>query len=469
MVSIYVFKPEFSEEHIEGHRLEPEVMAAVLARFSRTGDGMKKILADLADLDFSDSKKMVDRILRFIDYGHQSIGGLTGGVPIGVDGVSMLTPYMTFFNQPKQDGQETSTRYCEYKPEGLAHPSAFNVPERFHKEWYPIMLEGFNISSLVCAELDRQVTENPTLARIPKDATPKEADRMKRNYGFDRARYTLPVAALTNFGVIMTGREWTDTLKLLSASTIPEMIDLASEIRPPLDKMLPHLMKHSFPTDMATEYMKNFFGRGAEYIRHNGVNTDELPDAVVTNVQLPEENGLIERMNNFSLEDRFDNAFKGKKNRYDIARGYPEKVHVSTYWNNMSIAEARDINRQRPCQKDTLLAPVGFYMAPEMKDAIDKLGLRGRYISLQEKRAELLENLANSTSPESYASALFLGDQTQFELHTNASHMTYVIELRTGRGVHFRYDDHVRQAFESFEKQLPEWTKHIQLGTGEPE
>ena len=135
----------------------------------------------------------------------------------------------------------------------------------------------------------------------------------------------------------------------------------------------------------------------------------------------------------------------------------------------MSIAEARDINRQRPCQKDTLLAPVGFYMAPEMKDAIDKLGLRGRYISLQEKRAELLENLANSTSPESYASALFLGDQTQFELHTNASHMTYVIELRTGRGVHFRYDDHVRQAFESFEKQLPEWTKHIQLGTGEPE
>ena len=117
MVSIYVFKPEFSEEHIEGHRLEPEVMAAVLARFSRTGDGMKKILADLADLDFSDSKKMVDRILRFIDYGHQSIGGLTGGVPIGVDGVSMLTPYMTFFNQPKQDGQETSTRYCEYKPD----------------------------------------------------------------------------------------------------------------------------------------------------------------------------------------------------------------------------------------------------------------------------------------------------------------------------------------------------------------
>ena len=218
---------------------------------------------------------------------------------------------------------------------------------------------------------------------------------------------------------------------------------------------------------MTHDYMQDFFERGAEYVRRNGMNFEQVDDEVITKVVLPEENGLIN--DHLSIEDRFAKAFSGKKNRYDIPKGYPEKVHVSTYWNNMAIAEARDINRQRPCRKDTLLAPVGFYMAPEMKDAIKVLGLTDRYTRLQEHRADLMKQLANSKNPQSYASLLFLGDQAPFEMHTDAAHMTYVIELRTGRGVHFRYNEHVRQAFNSFARQLPEWTKHIVLGTAEPE
>lgn len=467
MVKTYIFRPEFSENSLHDKKLEPEVMAALLARFSRTGDGMEKILEDLSALDFNDSSKMVDRILKFIDYGHASIGGLTGGIPIGVDKISMLTPYITFYLQPKQDGQETSTRYCEFRPEGLGHPSTFNVPEKFHQRWYEIMQEGFDISTLVCKELDRRVVQNPELARIPADAKKTVADRMKKNYGFDRARYTLPMAALTNFGLIMTGREWADTLKYLSASPINEMRDLANDIRKPLLDIVPHPMKHSSATDMTQAYMDTFFNKGAEYIRNNGVSIENLRDVVITHVEFPEESGIIDR--SVPIEERLRIAYAGKNNRYDIAKGYPEKIHVTVYWNNMAIAEARDINRQRPCHKDTLLAPVGFYMAPEMVDSMITLRLSERYLRLQDNRAKLMEELANSASPQSYASTLFLGDQTPFEMHTDAAHMTYVIELRTGIGVHFRYDDHMRQAFNSFEKQAPQWTEHITLGTGEPE
>jgi hypothetical protein len=466
MAISYIFKPEFVEEHLKDKRLDPEVMAALLARFSRTGDGMGGILKDISGLDFNDSQKMVDRILKFIDYGHASIGGLTGGVVVGTDMISMLTPYLTFFLQSKQDGQETSTRYCEYVG-GVAAPSELNVPVRFRQKWDEVMLEGFNISRLVRQELNKRVVENPEIAHIPDGVKKSVADRMRRNYGFDRSRYTLPLAALTNFGMIMTGREWADTLKYLSASPIEEMHKWADEIRTPLIEIVPHPMKHSYATAMTANYMNDFFERGFEYVKKNGVNTSQLEDLVKTSIQLPPDSDKVDSL--FSLEENLAKAYAGKKNRYDIARGYPEKIHVSVYWNNMAIAEARDINRQRPCHKDTLLAPVGFYMAPEMAEAIKDIGFSDDYLRLQDKRAKLMVELAKSEAPWSYSSLLFLGDQTPFEMHTDAAHMTYVLELRTGLGVHFRYDEHMRQAFSSFEKQLPQWTKYVNLGTGEPE
>lgn len=468
MVKSYIFKPEFIEKNLKGKTLEPEVMAALFARFSRTDDGMAKILDDVSKLDFNDSEKMVERILKFIDYGHASIGGLTGAIGVGVDKISMLAPYLAFFNQAKQDGQETSTRYCEFKPEGLAHPSSLNVPERFHERYYEVMLEGFKISGLAFHELDKWVAADKSLAKIPLDASEKEAVRMTRNFGFDRARYTIPMAALTNFGLLMTAREWADTLKYLSTTPLSEIRTWARDVTKPLKDISPHTMKHSEPTEMSTEYMDNFFHKAAAYIRKNGVNTDYLSDEVYTEINLPTIPDYIDGHLG-TIEEKINQSFKGKKNRYDIPKGFATKIDVKVVWNNMAIAEARDINRQRPCKKDTLLAPVGFYMAPEMEEAIKVLGITDDYKRMQDKRANLITELANSEAPQSYASMLFLGDQMPFEMHTDAAHMTYVMELRTGRGVHFRYDDHVRQAFNSFNKQLPEWTKHVQLGTGEPE
>ena len=56
-------------------KVTPELLASVLARYSRSNEGIGKILGkvDLANPDAS-----IDRILNFVDYGHASIGGLTG-------------------------------------------------------------------------------------------------------------------------------------------------------------------------------------------------------------------------------------------------------------------------------------------------------------------------------------------------------------------------------------------------------
>src|SRR4051794_22635014 len=67
-------------------KVTPELLASVLARYSRSNKGLAAILekVDLANPDAS-----IDRILNFVDYGHASIGGLTGGLAIGLGDVSM--------------------------------------------------------------------------------------------------------------------------------------------------------------------------------------------------------------------------------------------------------------------------------------------------------------------------------------------------------------------------------------------
>ena len=136
----------------------------------------------------------------------------------------------------------------------------------------------------------------------------------------------------------------------------------------------------------------------------------------------------------------------------------------------MSLAEARDINRQRPCVKDTLLAPVGSYMPDICVDLMKNDGeLFDQYSRFLDQRAELIDGIINSEAPRSYVGCSLLGDQTPFELHTSAAHFAYVTELRTSMGVHFRYDQHVRDAHQEVVEQIPELDPYIKLGTGEPE
>src|SRR5204862_1791229 len=74
-------------------KVTPELLASVLARYSRSNEGLAAILSkvDLANPDAS-----IDRILNFVDYGHASIGGLTGGLAVALDDVSMWLAYKIF-------------------------------------------------------------------------------------------------------------------------------------------------------------------------------------------------------------------------------------------------------------------------------------------------------------------------------------------------------------------------------------
>jgi hypothetical protein len=464
-MKLRVFTPTYeSEDH--NLQMTPEMVAAIFARYSRQGEGLDAILEQLEN---TPNEKFEETVWKFLDFGHASIGGLTGTIPVAMDRVSMLSPYLSFFLQPKQDGQETSTRYVEFKPEGLAAPESFGIPERFHSRWYDVMMEGFRINKQLVGVLDDLASKHPELTKIDPNLPKKTQERMLKNFGLDRARYTIPMAGLTNFGLVMTSREWAETIKYMGSFDFPESKKLGAGLREQISRVTPRLMNHSMPTDRTLSFANDFLDRGVEYILKNGIYTGSVEDEVFVETNIPTRPPYIHP--GLSLPRELAVNFEGKKTRYDFAKGLAEKIRILVAWNNMSIAEARDINRQRPCTKDTLLAPIGSYM-PEISIDLMREGkgeLFGNYSQFLENRAELMTEIVNSEAPRSYVGCLLLGDQTPFELHTNASHFAYVAELRTSMGVHFRYDQHMRDAHKEVVEQIPGLEPYIELGTGEPE
>ena len=106
-------------------RVTPELLASVLARYSRSNDGIQAILdkVDLANPDAS-----IDRILKFVDYGHASIGGLTGGLAVALDDVSMWLALKVFEIAQMADGQESSTRYITMDATNLPTAAEIGIP-----------------------------------------------------------------------------------------------------------------------------------------------------------------------------------------------------------------------------------------------------------------------------------------------------------------------------------------------------
>ena len=230
-------------------KVTPELLASVLARYSRSNDGLANILAkvDLANPDAS-----IDRILKFVDYGHASIGGLTGGIAIALDGVSMWLAYKIFELAQMADGQESSTRYITMAPASLPAPADLGIPADFADRWQDVMARAFAAYQREYARLDALATAQPGLIRLPADAKPAVVTRLRKNYALDRARYFIPFATRTNLALVQSARMWAQLVRQLDSLPQPEARAAAALLRAEILKQSPRLVRHS-TTDKSCE------------------------------------------------------------------------------------------------------------------------------------------------------------------------------------------------------------------------
>jgi hypothetical protein len=135
-------------------------------------------------------------------------------------------------------------------------------------------------------------------------------------------------------------------------------------------------------------------------------------------------------------------------------------MRVGFAWNNMAIAELRDLNRHRTGHRYTPLIQAGFYLPTEITHAAHQ--------ALLDEQAALTRELMERGSA-AYVYTLLLGAQTPFEHSTHGDKFIYEAELRTGMGAHYRYAEHLSAALREFFNQVPEARQWVVEGTAEPE
>ena len=430
-------------------RVTPELLASVLARYSRSNEGLAKIIERV---DVAHPDESIDRILKFVDYGHASIGGLTGGLAIAVDDVSMWLAYKLFDISTMADGQESSTRYITMDASNLPTAADLGIPDDLGARWRDLMARAFAAYQAEYARLDALGAANPARVRVPKDARPAVVARIRKNYALDRARYFIPLATRTNLALVQTARMWAQTVKHLDSLPHPEARAAASAIREELVKLSPRLMRHSGAEAsfqvQAQEELAASLRLGLDRL-----SAEPLADAVWVKVDRDTPPWLPE-------VQPIEAALSRRANRYGQCGSAIRRMRVTFAWNNLALAELRDLNRHRTGYRHTPLIQAGFYLPPEVPAA-------GHAALLNEQLA-LTRELMQRGSP-AYVYSLLLGAQTPFEHSTHADKFIYEAELRTGMGAHFRYAEHLSAALLEFFRQVPEAKPWVEEGTAEPE
>ncbi len=429
----------------------PELLASSLARYSRSNKGIDSILSTI---NWNDPDRSVDAIFRFVDYGHASIAGMTGGIAIVIDGCSMFLAYKLFEIAQLCDGQESSTRYIKLDKSNLPSASEIGIPAELSVQWQELMELSFEIYHEVYQKLDQIAEQDISVLRIPSEASTKVVERLRKNYALDRSRYFIPFATRTNVALVMTARVWSETIRQLDSVPLPEARECAEGLRRELSRFAPRLSRHCYPDEASRFQMQQIFYYAADKIRKHGVPVSLLEDKVYVEVENRFASFLPQIQN---IED----SFRGKVNRYSMTGTSVKRTFVRAAWNNLSIAELRDLNRHRSGYRFSPLTPEGFYVPAEVKHP--------RMEELMRKKADFLKRIVTTQNSAAYVYGLLLGTQVPFEHSTHLDKFIYEIELRTGLGAHFRYAEHLGAACRELIKKMPQLKDYIEVGSAEPE
>jgi hypothetical protein len=350
------------------------------------------------------------------------------------------------------DGQESSTRYIAMDPANIPGAEELGIPEDLASRWRDVLSRSFAAYNSEYARLDALSVAEPGRIRFPKDAKPAVIARIRKNYALDRARYFIPFATRTNVGLVQTSRMWALTVKQLDSLPNPEARAAAKLIRDELLKQSPRLMRHSFAEksfeEQARQELAASLRMGLEVM-----SDKPLADQVWVSVDratppwLPHSQPVSE-------------ALRHRANRYGQQGNATRRTRVAFAWNNMALAELRDLNRHRTGNRHAPVVQAGFYLPPEIRHS--------DHAELLRDQMELTRELMKRGS-SSYVYSLLLGAQTPFEHGTHADKFIYEAELRTGMGAHFRYAEHLSQALGEFLRQVPEAREWVVEGTAEPE
>ena len=417
--------------------VSPEMAASVSGRYSRSNEGLQAILSKI---DWENQDKSVDKILSYVDYGHSSLMGLTGSIALFIDGISMYAAYELFRLSPLGAGQESSTRYIK------AGETVSSEELGINSSYDHVAINAFKAYEKCLKFWER----HKNYCKFPPNATPKEKARIERNFAYDHSRYYIPLNAKTNIVLMQNGQEWMRVCKYLNSSNLIELRNIGKTILETLTPILPRLAKHgSWDTNWARGIYKSSKNRSKK--------ASDLPSY--------EDKVKLDLSPNWNEEELVE-ALEFHADRYAWSGEILSLIPASFWLSKIPMAELRDLNRHRSGTRYSNLIPKGFYAPtnPYDEGTLDYEKLLG----VGEEISSCALIRLTKGEPD-YMYSCLLGTFFDYYHTTTLDKLIYIIELRTGRGAHFKYSNYMKRVAEEVYKIYPKLRGLIQEGTAEPE
>lgn len=379
--------------------LTPEMLAAVGARYSRSDAGYDQIVSQIGD-----DRNAVDRIFKFVDYGHASIADM---VPIALflDGCSMLLALVAFNLCQQQAGQECSTRYIQL--------------DKTVENWQCSPVFATKSVGHYRDAIDAYTEVTPEISK--PDAKPSVVQRLQRNWVYDRARVYLPIGATTGFMMIQSAREWVRLVQLFSSApeSLPEFHEAANHIKRCLSGQSPNMVRMCDMDDLHAKSTRDWF-------------RSYMTTTCMAGIRPPEVRTFFHRSDLVSI-------CENKRTRMrDLL--HPDAATLPVQLKStMRISEFRDINRHRPGGR-SFAWTTGFSQCgqlpweSDMPDPIANDSVDNWY---RNHTDTIVNRVANGDVAALYD--LPLGAHVNATISTQLDKAVYLCELRTGPGAHPSY------------------------------
>lgn len=179
-----------------------------------------------------------------LGYGHSSVSELSTA-RVGIERVSRIASAELELANPFLSFIEYSQRYQKPKRGDVYEPEVLSR----HPDLQTLFRE-------TCNRLyDTYEKLNEGLLPYLREKIPREEDESEARYAsriekiaFEDARYVLPLATLTNLGMVGNARAIRDAIVRLLSSAYPETVRMAEAIRTEVLKVLPTLLRHANPS-----------------------------------------------------------------------------------------------------------------------------------------------------------------------------------------------------------------------------
>ncbi len=506
--------------------LPPEVLAVAMAKYSRSAKSIKETIDELTEEKSAEfHEKWV------LGYGDASVADMAI-VALALENVSILASKVIEDNRIAAY-QEKSTRYQSFALEDKELSAHLlerkETGEAFARKRYfkprAIMASGQAALFTQTADfLFEQYTEiTKKMMEYYSRKYPKPADMTDKAYAakvrarsLDVARYLLPAATLTNFGMIINARSLRHAISKMMGHQLEELHEIGAEMREaainpaynPQSKKIeqllaqlralggktqeladqvqqsislqvkgaPTLIKHTDPKEyltktstklaaIASELLKDVVPEAGERASYLGVDETYEDELIITllygvsHCAYRQIADVVRRLQEAKKKEIIKIA-TAHRSQWDWPTRHFETGRQFTFDTLMDYGAFRDLQRHRlTTQINQELGVEHGYELP-LGLGIDEAGLTAQMSQALERVKEVYLELKYSFPNEAqYIIPLGFRKRTLFKM--NLRELTHIVELRTKAGGHLSYRDLCYEMYAKVSKRHPLLTMHI--------